>query len=78
MVSSLLIGKYSYFHDEIQVILEEKEEKDGLEKELEKYTRRYNFSDLKDIQKVTAALMRKGFRYEDIKKGIKEIVNGES
>ncbi len=58
---------YPYFRDEIRELLGGFEDSESLEKELEKYKRRYNVQDRNDRQKLIAALMRKGFRYDAIK-----------
>lgn len=60
--------KYPYFSDEITQILEEKTDKYSLETILEKYLKKYNINDSKEKQKLIQAMMRRGFRYDEIKK----------
>lgn len=43
----------------------------GLQKEAEKYRNKYNLADPKEKQKFYAALLRKGFTYDDIKKVVR-------
>ena len=42
-----------------------------------KYEDKLDFSDYKSVQRVTAALARRGFGYEDIKLALSRIKNGE-
>ena len=42
-----------------------------------KYADKLDFSDYKSVQRVTAALARRGFGYEDIKLAISRIKNGD-
>ncbi len=70
MIASILVGKYPYFRREIEEILESMDDQDSLEKEMQKYRNRYNLHDPHDREKLIAALMRKGFEYSVIKKGI--------
>lgn len=67
-ISSLLSSKYPYFRDEIRTLLEWSSDEVALEREIEKYRTRYNLSDPKEKQKFYAAILRKGFKYDDIKR----------
>lgn len=71
MIYSLLRGRYPYFRDEIEELLEEMSDEVSLEKEVQKYKNKYNLSDPKDKQKCIAALIRKWYRYEDIRESLK-------
>jgi SOS response regulatory protein OraA/RecX len=62
-----LAGKYPYFRDEIREYVESLDDSDSLTKEVERYQQKYNISDPKEKQKFYAALMRKGFGYQEIK-----------
>ena len=42
-----------------------------------KYSSKLDFSDYKSVQRVTAALARRGFGYEDIKLALSRIKNGD-
>ena len=42
-----------------------------------KYADKLDFSDYKSVQRVTAALARRGFGYEDIKLALSRIKNGD-
>lgn len=66
-----LFQKYPYFKDEIADLFAEYNNNVWLKKEIEKYSQKYNLSDKKDLQKFYAALMRKGFQYDEIKKFLK-------
>ena len=67
MMSSLIVPKYPYFRDQIDAILESMTDTNSLEKEMQKYQNRYNIHDMKQREKLIAALMRKGFEYSKIK-----------
>ncbi len=71
MIKVILWGKYPYFRDQIGEILLENSDDFGLEKEVEKYRKKYNLQDRWQEQKFYNAIMRKGFRYEEIKNTIK-------
>ena len=62
-----LSSKFPYFRDEIEELLGHYSDDSGLSKEIEKYSRKYNLADKKELQKFYQALMRKGFRYDAIK-----------
>lgn len=62
--------KFPYFKAEIAEFLEKFSDKNALDKEFEKYSQKYNLSDKKELQKFYQALMRKGFRYEEIREKI--------
>lgn len=68
MIFSLLIGKYPYFRDELEWVLEDQDDTAGLQKEVEKYLRKYDITNPNERQKFYAALLRKGFQYDKIKK----------
>lgn len=70
-ISSVLSSKYPYFRDEIRTLLEGGSDDVALEKEIEKYRNRYDMSDPKEKQKFYAAILRKGFKYDDIKRMMK-------
>ena len=59
--------KYPYFRDEIKEILHNSSDTSGLEKEIERYKKKYNLNDRWEEKKFYNALMRKWFRWEDIK-----------
>lgn len=65
-----LSSKFPYFRDEIEELLAHYSDDSGLLKEIEKYSRKYNLSDKKELQKFYQALMRKGFRYDAIKNAL--------
>ncbi len=67
-ISSVLSSKYPYFRDEIRALLEGNSDDVALEREIEKYRTRYDMSDPKEKQKFYAAILRKGFKYDDIKR----------
>lgn len=67
MIWVILGGKYPYFRDEIKEILHASSDTSGLEKEIEKYRKKYNLSDRSEEKKFYDALMRKWFRWKDIK-----------
>ncbi len=62
-----LAGKYPYFRDEIREYVESLDDSDSLAREVQKYKNKYNLQDPKEKQKLYAALMRKGFGYQEIK-----------
>ncbi len=68
VIYGLLISKYPYFRDEITTLMEETSDTASLEREVEKYKSRYNLWDQKEKQKFYAAILRKGFKYDDIKR----------
>lgn len=72
MIWVILSGKYPYFRDEIKEILNESSDTSGLEKEIEKYKNKYNLSKPEEKQKFFNILLRKGFRWEDMKNIDKE------
>lgn len=67
IIAMTLVGKYPYFRDEISEYIEWLDDSDSLAQEVEKYQKKYNTSDPKEKQKLYAALMRKGFGYQEIK-----------
>lgn len=73
MIISLIISRYSYFRDEIQELLWDSNDSDNLQKEVQKYKNRYNIEDKKIREKMIASLLRKWFRYSDIKATITEL-----
>jgi regulatory protein len=68
VISQLLVSRYPYFRDEIAEILNASSDTSALRKEIEKYSTRYNLEDPKEKQKFYAAILRKGFRFDDIKR----------
>lgn len=66
-----LFKKFSYFKDEITEILAEYNDNSSLQKEIEKYSQKYNLEDKKDLQKFYSALLRKWFAYGEIKNFLK-------
>ncbi len=71
IIIATLLGKYPYFKDQITELLSEGDDKDNLEKEVQKYKNRYNTLDKKIQEKMIASLLRKGFRYSDIREYLK-------
>ena len=67
IISMTLVGKYPYFRDKIQEYVESLDDSDSLKQEVDKYKQKYNITDPKEKQKFYAALMRKGFGYQEIK-----------
>lgn len=67
MIAALIVPKYPYFRDQIDAILESMTDTNSLEKEMQKYQNRYNIHDMKQREKLIAALMRKGFAYASIR-----------
>ncbi|MBX9809762.1 RecX family transcriptional regulator [Candidatus Gracilibacteria bacterium] len=67
IIQSTITAKYPYFKDEISELFAEKDDTDNLEKEVQKYKNRYDISDKKIQEKMITSLLRKGFRYSDIK-----------
>ena len=67
MIWVILCGKYPYFRDEIKEILGASSDASWLEKEITKYRNKYNLSNPEEKQKVVNNLLRKWFRWEDIK-----------
>ncbi len=63
-----LVSRYPYFRDEIAEIMSETTDTMALEKEIEKYRTRYDLRIQKEKQKFYAAILRKGFRFDDIKR----------
>jgi SOS response regulatory protein OraA/RecX len=74
MILSGLLQKYPYFRHEIATILESKDHTTGFEKEITRYLLKYDISDLHQKQKLYAALIRKGFSYDEIKQSLKKQV----
>lgn len=66
-IAIIFCGKYPYFKDNILEILERSSENEGLKKEIEKYSKKYNLSDRWEQQKFYLALQRKWFSYSAIK-----------
>lgn len=66
-----LFKKFSYFKDEITEILAEYDDNSSLQKEIEKYSQKYNLEDKKDLQKFYSSLLRKWFAYNDVKNFLK-------
>lgn len=71
IIKVILWGKYPYFRDQISETLSENSDIFWLEKEVEKYKQKYNLSDRSEEKKFYNAIMRKGFRYEEIKNMLK-------
>jgi SOS response regulatory protein OraA/RecX len=69
-IAMVMVGRYPYFRDQITEILEATDDSDSLTREIEKYRDKYDLTDPKWKQKFYAALMRKGFGYIDIKRGL--------
>ncbi len=72
VVMMTLVGKYPYFRDEIRELIEWMSDADGLSREFDKYLARYDIHDHWQKQKFYAALLRKGFTYDQIQRKIKE------
>lgn len=70
-IFSVMSSKYPYFRDEIRAIVEANSDDTALEKEIERYRTRYDMNDPKGKQKFYAAILRKGFKYDDIKRMMK-------
>lgn len=64
------IQKYPYFKEKIIELFCDYDDSLGLQKEIEKYRKKYNINILSEKQKFFSALMRKWFRYDEIKKHI--------
>ena len=62
------LQKYPYCKEEILELLSDYDDLSGLKKEIEKYTRKYNLKIPSEKQKFYAAILRKWFRYDDVKK----------
>jgi SOS response regulatory protein OraA/RecX len=67
IIAMTLSGKYPYFRDKIREYVASLDDSDSLTQEVERYQQKYNISDPKEKQKFYAALMRKGFGYQEIK-----------
>ncbi len=67
IIAMTLVRKYPYFRDEIEALIIDSDDSDGLKKEVQKYKNKYNLSGAHDRQKFYAALMRKWFSYSDIR-----------
>ncbi len=67
MIWVILGGKYPYFRDEIKEILHNSSDTSGLEKEIERYKKKYNLNDRWEEKKFYDALMRRGWRYTNIR-----------
>lgn len=72
MIVSIITSQYSYFRDEIQVLLWASDDSINLQKEVQKYKNRYNICDKKICEKMIASLLRKWFMYSDIKDAISD------
>lgn len=72
MLEMELFGKYPYFKDEIVALLADYSDDSGLAKEVEKYAKKYNLADKNERQKLYQAMMRKGFRYDEVKRFLEE------
>lgn len=68
IIRAELVGKYPYFKEEIGQLFDKYSDKNGLAKEWEKYQKKYDYTDPKGKQKIYAALIRKGFRYDEIRR----------
>jgi len=66
-VAMLMASRYPYFRDEIIEHLDSIDDTDWLQKEVQKYKNKYNLSIPTEKQKLYAALLRKGFGYQQIK-----------
>ncbi len=66
-IAIMFCEKYPYFKNNILEILERSSENEGLKKEIEKYSKKYNLSDKWEQQKFYLALQRKWFSYSAIK-----------
>lgn len=66
-IQIILIWKYPYFRDEIRDLLRESSDTDNLEKEYEKYQKKYNIRHPLEKQKLILALQRRWYTYSDIK-----------
>lgn len=71
IIQILLVGKYPYFRDNIKELLLWKSDLLWLEKDIEKYMKKYNISDPSERQKLYLALQRKWFSYSDIKDALR-------
>ena len=54
-----IIGNYPYFKTEITELLQEKDDTNNLQKEIQKYSNRYDITDKKIREKMIASLLRK-------------------
>ncbi len=62
-----LIGKFPYFKEEIGELLQDFSDSSGLAKEIQKYQQKYNLANSNEKQKFFQAIMRKWFRYDEIR-----------
>lgn len=67
IISVILWGKYPYFRDQIREILDTSSDISWLEKEVQKYRQKYNLSDRAEQKKFYDAIIRKGFKYGEIR-----------
>lgn len=75
IIEGELRRKYPYFSDEIKVIIASLTDEQALASAFAKYQNRYDLNDFHEKQKFYQALMRKGFRYDEINNYIKNIQN---
>lgn len=66
-VSQDFSAKYPYFREQISEFLASCTDTSALQKACEKYAQKYDMTDKKQEQKFYAALMRKGFKYREIR-----------
>ncbi len=62
-----LFREYPYFKSQIEDLLEDTSDDEGLWREVAKYRNKYNLALPKEKQKFYSALMRKGFLYDEIR-----------
>lgn len=67
VIQMTLVSRYPYFRDEIRALLADRDDVSALDAEYDRYASRYDLSDPRAVQKLYAALMRKGFSYDEIK-----------
>lgn len=67
VIAQSLVSMYPYFRDQIMEYLEALDDTSTLQKEVQKYKKRYNEADFSERQKLYRALQAKGFSYKDIK-----------
>lgn len=67
-----LIKKYPYFRDEISELLLEKDDSTNLRGLIKKYCQKYDPSSEDGKQKIIQSLIRRGFRYADIRELLSE------
>lgn len=72
MVTLTLAGKYPYFRDEITELMWKSSDTNNLRELIEKYSRKYDTSSQDGKQKIIQSLMRRGFRYDDIRDVLRE------